>query len=589
MKRQIPLNVETLAYAGALLTAAMLRLAKPGWPLLTDEQATQALAAAAASRVPLALPLADALAGAIHPIYHSWTSLIFQVTGLTDSSARLLGAFAGTAIVLVPWLVRGSLGRWPAVFAAWLLAVAPILVTASRAPAGGMIGLLGIGIALAGQHAWPSSRKADLALGACAGVAAAAGPDAITGLVGIALGSLLYRALRGRVVDALPRPAARDWRTVGATALATFLLAATAIGLAPSGLPAGLGALGSWLAGWTAVPSVSGLTLLGAFVIYQPLWLVLGIAGILSASAHRSAVGGWLTCWTLGSLAIAIIYPGRSLQTLLWTTAAVSMLGGLPLSDLLAELREREGWPTRLGLGLAMLLVLLFGGLQLVGYSGGALATTTPVLGPAQQLLLTVAAVVMAGLMAVLIGLGWSWGEARVVGGSVVVALLTLLTVVGIWRLNFSPWASTGQELSSRTTATVGQRLMARSIDTVAGARRESSDPVTLLVGGTLPPSMAWSLRSAPIDWLPLGASEPPGIVLVPEREYETRAPSLQAEYRGQSLATRASWGWAGLLPPGLLNWYFRAVAPVEFDRWVLLVRTDLVEPDLLPGVDAPP
>jgi hypothetical protein len=583
------LDFEVVAYAGALLVAALLRLAKPEWPLLTDDQAAQALAAAAASRVPLALPLADAIAGAINPLYHAWTTLLFQATGLTEGSARLMGELAGSGLVLVPWMLRRTFGRWPALLGAWLLATAPILVGVSRMPASGMIGLLAVGLGLAGLLAWPASRRADIGLGICLGAAAASGPEAITGIVGVALGTAIYLGLRNRVVDPLPEPAARNGRVVGISAIVTFMLGSTAFGLVTSGLPAGLGAVGTWLSGWTSVASVSGLTLLGAIAIYQPLWLVMGVAGMLSATARRSAVGGWLACWMLGSLAVAIVYPGRSLQSLIWPTAAVSVLAGLPLADLLTHLRDREAWPTRLGLALAMLLLLLFGGLQLVGYSSGSVAATSPVLGPSQQLLLAMAALLMAGLMALLIGLGWSWGESRVVTGSVVLLVLALLSVAAIWRLNFSLWAGTGQEISTRLTATMGQRLMAGSVAKIAAARRSSADPVTVQVMGSLPPSLAWSLRAAPVDWLAASASEAPGILLLPEPEYEVRAPALQAEYRGQSLAVRARWGWRSLLPPDLLNWYFRAIAPVEHDRWVLLVRTDLVEPDLLPGVSVQP
>lgn len=588
MKRQFTVNLEVLAYSGALLAAGALRLAKPSWPVLPDEAAAQALAAAAASGVPYALPLPQAVAAAVNPIYHAWTSLLFQATGLTDGSARLLGALAGTALVLVPWLLRASFGRWPAVFAAWMLAGAPLLVTASRLPAGGTMGLLALGLALAGYHAWPSSARASTALGVCLGVAAAAGPEAVLGLAGMAAGSLLYRILRNRVWNALPPAVARDGLRVALAALVSFLLASTAFGLVPSGLPAGFGALGSWLAGWTKPPTVSGFTWLGAFVVYQPLWLVLGLAGMMMAASRRSAVGGWLTCWALGSLSVAMIYPGRSLQLLIWPTAAFSVLAGLPLAELLAELRDREGWPSRLGLGLAMLLVLFFGGLQLVGHSGGSLALSSPVLGPGQQLFLAIAALLLAGLMAVLIGLGWSWREARVVTGSVIVTGLILLGVAALWRLNFSDWAGSGQELTQRTTATVGQRLMARSIDIVAGARRATSDPVTLQAYGGLPASMAWSLRAAPVEWLSAAATEAPGIVLLPEADYDSRAPTLRAEYRGQSLATRTSWGWPGVLPADLLKWYFHGIAPLEQDLWVLLVRTDLVEPDLLPGAGPP-
>lgn len=589
MKRQFSVNFELLAYAGAFLLAAGLRLAGPTWPLLTDDQAAQALAAAAASRIPIALPVPEAISAAVNPLYHAWTSLLFQIAGLSDAAARLLGVLAGTGLVLIPWFLRPVLGRWPSVFGAWLLAVAPILITSSRAPDGGMTALLVIGLGLAGYLTWPQTAWANLALGVCLGLTAAAGPEAAAGLAGVGLGSLLYLALRKRVLDPLPRPAGRDWRMVGAAGVGAFLLASTALGLVPSALPAALGAAGAWLAGWASVPQVSGLTLLAAFAIYQPLWVVLGIAGMLSASARRSAVGSWLICWTLGGLAVAIIYPGRSLQLMIWPTAAISILAGLALADLAIELRQRAGWPSRLGLGLAMLLVLGFGGLQLMSYAEGSLAASTPLLGPAQQLFLAAAALLLAAFMAVLIGLGWSWREAVVVSGSVAITLTALLGVAATWRLNYSGWAGTGQELANRTTSTLGQRLLAESIDTLAGARRESADPVTLQVYGELPPSMAWSLRRAPVEWLPDGATEAAGIVLLPEREYDLRSASLRDEYRGQSLATRASWGWSGLLPPGLLNWYFRAVAPVNLERWVLLVRSDLVVPDVLPGGDLQP
>ncbi len=583
MKGSWSVNVEALAYGAVLLAAAGLRLAKPAWPLLDDEQARHALAAAVAGRLPVALLAPDASIAAVHPLYHAWTTLLFQVGGLTDGATRLLGALAGSCLVLVPWLLRRPFGLWPSLLAAATLAVAPVLVTSARAPGSGMAALLMIALALAGYLSWPEKPWANLTLGACVGVAAAGGPHAVTGLAGVAVGSLIYLGLRGRVVDALPAPPRRNWGVVLATAGVMFLVAATALGLVPSGLPAAFGAVGSWLAGWAVHPDMSGITLLGSLVLYQPFWVLLGLAGILSASSRRSAVGIWLACWALGSLAIAIIYPARQLEALIWPTAAVSILAGLPLFDLGRNLSERTGWVSRLALALAMSLVLCFAALQLLGYASGTGVLSTQVLGPASQLILAVAAVFMAGTMFILIGLGWSWQESRTVTGVVVFSLLALLGLRSIWRLNFNSWAGTGQELRSRTTATSGQTLLANSLDDIAGARRESADPVTLRVYGTMPASMLWSLRRAPVE-LPTNASaEAPGILLMREDEYNLRASSLGAEYRGQSLATRASWGWTGLLPPAILNWYVRGVAPLELERWILLVRSDLVVPDLPP------
>ena len=63
----------------------------------------------------------------------------------------------------------------------------------------------------------------------------------------------------------------------------------------------------------------------------------------------------------------------------------------------------------------------------------------------------------------------------------------------------------------------------------------------------------------------------------------------LPGEYLGQSVTIGESWGWTGWLPPDLMSWLVVRDAPTVPDRWVLLVRKDVVGVEELPPVELEP
>ena len=66
------------------------------------------------------------------PLQMELTALIFFLLGDNDTTARLLYAFAGSVLILLPVLIRNSLGKYGAITTATLLAISPTMVYFSR-------------------------------------------------------------------------------------------------------------------------------------------------------------------------------------------------------------------------------------------------------------------------------------------------------------------------------------------------------------------------------------------------------------------------------------------------------------------------
>jgi len=66
------------------------------------------------------------------PVLFHLTALMYFLFGVTDATARLSAAFAGTALVLTPLLLRRWLGRWGALAASALLVFSPAILYYSR-------------------------------------------------------------------------------------------------------------------------------------------------------------------------------------------------------------------------------------------------------------------------------------------------------------------------------------------------------------------------------------------------------------------------------------------------------------------------
>ncbi len=140
------LSLGTLAYTAVVAVGSWLRLARLGWPPLTDSEAVRALAAAAGTPKPsafwLALPPTD-------PAYSALTSVLLQALGSKEFVVRIIPAIAGIGVLLLPWMLRKRIGTGAAFVAACLLAISPVMLASSRTAGGSSLAVLGGFLALA--------------------------------------------------------------------------------------------------------------------------------------------------------------------------------------------------------------------------------------------------------------------------------------------------------------------------------------------------------------------------------------------------------------------------------------------------------
>ena len=169
------LTLEHALYALALLLALGLHFLHLGRLPLSDSEAGWALQA---------MQVADGARPVVgaNPAYVHLTAALFFVFDATNFLARFWPALAGSLLVLGAWILRGRLGRVPALILAFGLALDPGLAALSRQAGGPMLAIAGIVFTIL---LWLDGRRS--AAGAAAGLTILAGPSLWFGLLGIGL------------------------------------------------------------------------------------------------------------------------------------------------------------------------------------------------------------------------------------------------------------------------------------------------------------------------------------------------------------------------------------------------------------------
>jgi hypothetical protein len=249
-------------------------------------------------------------------------ALFWIAGGGGDALARLGPAALGTALVLVPWLMRPAVGREATLALAGLLAVDPVLVGTSRAGDGAAPAALGALVAVAclvrarTTAAEGARTRWRRATAAAVGLLAACGPHAWSAL------ALLGVAVAGAPGGEARRP---DRASLG-IAGASLVVAATAGLTHWPGLPAVSASLTAWLAHgpWRSGLDVGGL--FTSLVLEQPLAVGLGLLGLAAEWRRPGAAPGRrrLTLVAVSGLAVAL---GRLPLTLLLILAAGRAMG----------------------------------------------------------------------------------------------------------------------------------------------------------------------------------------------------------------------------------------------------------------------
>ena len=561
MKNEKKFTAEIALYILIFLVALVLRLIQLGQPPLLESEASLAFQAwqlAQGETIPVASQVA----------YLSVTEGLFSLFEAGNFLARFWPAFAGSLLIWLPFSLRGELKRIPALVLAGGLALDPTLIPVSRLSGSPMPALAFLALAVGAFH----RRNIPWVL-FFVGLGLFSGPGFWLGLLIMTIAVLVSRMLglfsfgeyfKSRTDYFKEKP--EVWLVGSIPALLGLFIIGSFFLSNFQGISAWAGALPELLLNQGGLAGLG----IGQFLIYfllnNPLALVFGILGFLSAWWTRNRLGQVLSIWFVVSLLGLSIYPHRQAVDLIWLVIPLWITAATELVRL-SQL-ARSTWVTQSLGGLVVVLAslnwLTFTGMIFQAARENALLLELGLMAASLALLILSAAVVSSE---------WGWNTAwkGLAGGFAnalllfIVASLTLDTYIldKDPRSIFSGGGGSGQmELLGDSIADASITATGRP-DSIQGAVIIDSD------------ALRWALREYEgFDYLITLPSEMDYPILITSGEGDFQA--LQEYYRGQDFVLSSRSGWGRALPDDWVNWIAFRKGPVVSEDLILWVRNDI-------------
>ncbi len=548
------LSWEGAIYAGALALAAGLRFFDLGAQPLAPLEAAQSWPAWL-SAMGLTTPGAPAPAS---PLLFSLQTALFWITQGGDVAARFLPALAGTAMVLIPWLLRPWLGRPAALVLAVLLALDPWLIAFSRLADSAILSAALALLALAAlarvslPGATEESRARWLAWAAVAGgLLLVSGPLAWSFMPMVLLFVVLF------TLPAMGAEGMAQARKRTGVLIALFAGAVLLGSTAWLARPQGIGALSRSLDIWLAQFEPGDYSLLWAglrLLADQPFALVFGLIGLVLLWRGRRRLPrhpgrSWplfVTLWLLWG-GIWLLLPGRTPQGLLVLGMPLLLAAAHGGAALIENAPEHVDW-REAGILLALLTVLLI---------SGRIWLNTLAASPAFDVNLALISVLILLAAVLLVSALAAWGDwvrVRWFVGAFVVVWLLIATLGSGWRLA----QGSDPEHPAGLLAEVAHptlHLFTGDVETLSAHR--SGDPYVLPVQVQMIPEpdplLGWQLRKMNrLAWVlapqVMADASPMPLVIMSQAAVsddltaQPEQPALPAGYIGSDYAVRYRW-----------------------------------------------
>lgn len=585
---------EQIIFFAIFLFGVAIRFYQLGSAPLSDSEASWALQALRVSRPELT---ETGIAYGSQPAYIMLTGMVFSLFGASNFWARFWPAVAGTLLVLSPYMLSranrtNQLGSLVAMILALGLAVAPGLVVASRTAGSPIMAVAFTLLAIASI-----ALRQPLLAGIASGLALLSGPQVVSGGLSIAaaLGLfMLWQRVRkpkdqqpgfdeqavdagGISTETFAKTTKLDWRTFIVSCVLTILLVSTFFFLRPQGLAAWLQTLPDYLRGWAALPVIPASRLLAAIVLYQPIAVLFGLLAILRAfirpGPSRNGKLVWLSIfWLITTLFFTLVYPARQVIDAIWILIPLIGLASWDLSHYIPRKSVHI-----ISLVNAALIVVLLG---LLWYTLASFNRLPPTgMAEFSRLIVIVGIIGLGVLATVMVSMGWSWDAARLglVGG----------LVVGLGLFSISALSSAAhlrqnqpQELWGATPAPGKVDLVINTLEKISLWQTGTKDNLDIL-SQVDAPSMRWLLR----DFInanftgQTNSSDMPSIVITSQFD---ETPALSAAYRGQDFIWWVYPGWNGALPQDFIPWLTFRAAPLQSEKIILWVRSDIFPSGIL-------
>lgn len=581
MKKFYWLNNEQFLYLIIFSTGLFLRLWNLGSQPLSDDEAYWAIQASDISK-----GISTNMGAS--PGYVFFSSVLFWIFGSSNFLARFWSAMAGSLLILTPYLIRGPIGRVPALIVAFLISIDPIAISFSRLAVSSMptlsFGLISLGLFC--KRRWYVS-------GFFAGLTLLAGVYAIQGLLIFIISVLAYFVFVGKVltdtqIKKSPCPLFCDsnaeLKKFIIILCATILISMFFVHYA-GGLSAWLLQVPEYFKQWFSLSNIPFFRILIAILVYQPLGFLFGVIGMVflwQGRLHQTyKYHHLLFLWILAVIAllIALIKPGRNMNDLVWILSPLWVFGGIAMVEIFRDLirLDRVSWL----LALVIFILLAVFWLQLSAISENPLIADSNFIH-----LATVAALFsLAALSTWMIASGWSWHTAR--NGLMLGLIFGLLIYMQANLWGIVPLLGTikekdTQELFLQYPQTGQADLLLKTLEDLSNWNTGRKDQLDITVNVDSS-GLIWQLRSfANVNELP-GYRNPfqtkkesagyPSVIITGVGEEFS---SMAAAYRGQDFNWWRKPAWNGLVPPRFLYWLVFRQAPWEEDQLIVWVRSDL-------------
>jgi hypothetical protein len=565
--KNIQPTLEHAFYVLALAIAVCLRFLHLGALPLSDFEANWALQA---------LKITQGLKPAIgaNTSYVHLTAVFFFIFGTTNFLARFWPALAGSALVLTAWPLRGRLGRIPALILAFGLAIDPGLVAMSHLAGGPMLAVVFIALTILmglGGH-----RDA---AGLFAGLALLSGSSVWLGLAGLGLawafGSRIGRKVlpqleeektHAETVQGTIRFRMNEWRESFFWGIGTVVVVGSLLFFSPKGIPAILTSLGTFLRGWWTLSDIQLWQPLLALPAYEILPLIFAIAGVVRGILKRDRNTLRLGVWALVALVLALIYPGKQTDDLVWGLLPLWVLAAMEISRHL-NLEGVNRWEVA-GTVTVVVAFLVFGWLNLASISNmdwsGELVRN--------RLWLMAAVVLLIVVSLLLVGTGWSVSVARlggVWGGLIVLTLFTIAMTTGAAALR-QPLTV---ELWQPEPRTGRVDILLKVANQISDLNRGYAAQLPLTILDVDSPALHWLFRDWQVrDVNELAPDDTPELLITPSGNL-----SLSVKYRGEALVLHEAAAWSKVTSADWLKWFIYRQPPLLTDNVILWVRSDLM------------
>ncbi|MFP3895809.1 MAG: glycosyltransferase family 39 protein [Anaerolineales bacterium] len=561
------LTVEGALYGIITFAALVVRLASLGrWPLVEEEAHT-------------ALAAWRALQGArpVHsfeyiPLLYDANLVFFALTRASDVAVRLLPAFMGTALVLLPYSCRDVLGRQGSLMASLLLAFAPTWVFFSRTSEGTIPTVtLSAVILVSILRYLRTGDGTRLRWGfAALGLGLTAGPGIYTFLVYALLYGGIWWLIRHDDAfrergGTLFQGAFTRWNV--SMLVGTFLLFGSAFLSNPGGIGVSINLAGRWVRALSPVGDLSSLALVKTLLMYEFLTVVLGVVGIVWGLSGRDRLTSFLALWVAWGLLLSVPLGHREpqwLPHLLLPLVILAVRGFQYLWDhLIRGVGRDEGivfWAA------VVLMALAF--LELCAYIHTA------------QVRYLLYAAGGGGVVLAMWGASWFWLGRRgalAVGVGILLLCMAVVTVRGSTALAYQTGRDAREGMVHRPASTQLHALE-RFLQEFSSRRAEGRRAMEVDYEESLDPWMGWYLRDYPhARSVPFGDARAGTVVLITEERLEEEQP---AGYGGQGFHLRERRPAQTLSLREFLRWlvYRDAVGIVEAERihvWVRLETED--------------